>query len=126
MPRLEDLSIGHRIALTFIIVLVILFALALYGYLTGGWDVEAAPTMSPVPSYKITKYEGEMLEIEHKAIDEAFHNAVVNVFGIWMKDATGQPGRALVGVTNARNAYIAAKTRLDEREVEYKRSIEGR
>lgn len=39
MPRLKDLSIGHRIALTVIIVLVIVFALALYGYLTGGWDV---------------------------------------------------------------------------------------
>lgn len=123
MLRLEDLSIGHRIALTVFIVLVILFALALFGYLTGGWNTDAE---AQVPRYEITKYEGEMLVIENKAIDEAFHNQVVNVFAVWMKDATGQPARAVTGVANARKAYVAAKTRLGERETEYKHSLEGR
>jgi len=38
IPRLENLSIGHRIAITMGIVLILLFALALYGFLTGAWD----------------------------------------------------------------------------------------
>jgi hypothetical protein len=118
---MENLTIGQRIAVTFIIVLAILFALALFGYLTGGWEVEAQ-----VPRYEISKYEGEMLAIEHKAIDEAFHNQVVNVFAVWMKDNTGQPGRAINGVVQARKAYIASKTRLEERDAEYKRSLEGK
>jgi len=35
MKMLDDLSIGQRTMLTVVIVLVILFALALFGFLTG-------------------------------------------------------------------------------------------
>jgi hypothetical protein len=45
VKQLEDISIGHRIAITVIIVLAILFALALYGYLTGGWEATNAGNM---------------------------------------------------------------------------------
>jgi hypothetical protein len=40
MRDLRELSIGHRIALTFMIVLMILFLLALIGFLTGGWEAQ--------------------------------------------------------------------------------------
>jgi hypothetical protein len=39
MPRLEDISIGHRIAITTVIIVLVILLLALIGYLTGGWDV---------------------------------------------------------------------------------------
>ena len=38
MKLLHDMSIGERIALTVIIVLVIVFMFALAGWITGGWD----------------------------------------------------------------------------------------
>ena len=36
---MENLSLGNRVAITIVIVLAVLFALALYGYLTGAWDL---------------------------------------------------------------------------------------
>ena len=41
MKSLYDMSIGERIALTVVIVLVILFAFAFIGWIGGSWD-EAA------------------------------------------------------------------------------------
>ena len=38
MKSLHDMSTGERIALTVVIVLVILFALAFIGWISGGWD----------------------------------------------------------------------------------------
>lgn len=36
---LKDLNLGSKIALTVVIVIGVLLVLALYGYLTGAWDV---------------------------------------------------------------------------------------
>lgn len=36
---LEDVTLGQRIMITVALVVGILLALALYGYLTGAWDV---------------------------------------------------------------------------------------
>lgn len=38
MRNLQDMSLGNRIALTFVIVLIILLALAFIGWSTGGWE----------------------------------------------------------------------------------------
>lgn len=120
MKDLRDMSIGHRVMLTVAIVVIIILVLACIGYLSGRWEAEAAQEQQ---KYEITKYEGDLLKIEHEAIDQAFKNQVVNVFAVWMKDETGQPGRAINGVVQARKAFVAAKTRLNEREAEYKRSL---
>jgi hypothetical protein len=122
MPRLEDLSIGHRIALTVFIVLVILFALALFGYLTGGWDDKAAAQ----PVYVVTKFEPRLLELERKAIEDAFRQKITSLWTVWMSDERGQPARAVNGAVQARKAYIASMQRIEEREADYKRSLEGR
>jgi len=34
------MSVGNRVALTVLIVVAILLAVAAYGYFTGGWDVQ--------------------------------------------------------------------------------------
>lgn len=39
MQWLRDLNLGSKIALTVVIVIVVLLVLALYGYITGAWDV---------------------------------------------------------------------------------------
>jgi hypothetical protein len=112
MRNLEDLSIGHRIALTVIIVLVILFALALFGYLTGGWDVEAqgAPV---VPS----KYDEQIDELERQALGEAFKKHVGQLYSVWVTDNYQPrfPPKAIVGMRNARDAYIRGMEAIDRR-----------
>jgi len=112
MPKLEDISIGHRIAITIVIVLVIMFALALIGYLSGRWEAEAqgAPV---VPS----KYDDKIDELEREALGEAFKQHVIRLYTVWVTDNYQPkfPPKALVGMRNARDAYIRGMEAIDRR-----------
>jgi hypothetical protein len=50
-------------------------------------------------------------EIALKGIDDGLQSAVAHLYDIWTKDPnTQQPARAQVGVTNAINSHIRART----------------
>jgi len=53
----------------------------------------------------------------NQALDEALRLYVVNQFSVWMKDPTGQPDRARVGVDKAITAWQAARRAIDAMEV---------
>jgi hypothetical protein len=111
MKLYSELSVGERIALTFVIVLAILLALALFGYLTGGWDDAAAQ-----PPLSSSKYDQDIIELDRVALNEAYRERVRHLFGVWMADPRDQPNRALTGVANARRAFIGALTEIEKRE----------
>jgi len=104
------MSLGQRVAITVAIVLAILFALALIGYLTGRWDSAEGQTLPP------SKFDARLIALDKEALDEAYKSRVLHLFEVWMKDETGQPGRASVGVRQARRAYIEAMTKVEQRE----------
>jgi hypothetical protein len=110
--KLEDISVGHRIAITVIIVLAVLFALALYGYLIGGWEAEAQPQRLVPP---ISKYEDRLLELDREAADQAYREQIMHLFQTWMKDERDQPMRALTGARQARSAYERVVNAIEER-----------
>lgn len=105
------MHLGERAILTVIIVVVILLLLAGIGYLSGRWEVEAAPALAP-----ITPYETRLIALDREAIDNAYRAKVEQLFSVWLKDETGQPARAIVGVTQARKAYAGAMTEIERRE----------
>lgn len=114
MKPYAELSAGERIAVTFVIVLAILFALALFGYLTGGWqDARAAP-----PSKQIALCSDEpgindqINEIAFKALDDALRGQIERLFTTWMKDPSGQPERASIGVKQSALAYVHARAAI--------------
>jgi hypothetical protein len=109
MRPLEEMSFGHRVALTVVICLIILFALALFGYLTGGWDVQAQNITS-------SKWDHRMVELDKQAVDQAYILQMSHVFSIWLKDGVADPSRARVGFANARKGYDAAMTAIEKRE----------
>ena len=112
------MSLGHRIVLTVAICLIILFALALCGYLTGGWDeAGAAPSPTEVPVVT-SKYDDHIDDLERQAIDEAFKKYVGNLYNIWVTDNYQPriPPKALTGARNARDAYIRAMDAIERRE----------
>jgi len=111
MRHLEDMSLGHRVAITVVIVLAILFALALYGYLTGGWEAEA----QVVPP---SKYDKRISELDREAIDEAYKEKIIALFNTWLSDPSEQPSRAVKGAQNARRAYIGAMQAIERKEAE--------
>jgi len=129
-----NISIGHRIAITFIAVIVILLALALYGYLTGAWEddtsgevmtfaltsaetriviLHGTPAQAQEKEPEIACVDTEMREkireIMLTSLNDALHDHIVNVFGVWLRDDSGQPGRARKGVKQGISAYIRSR-----------------
>jgi hypothetical protein len=110
MRDLNEMTLGQRIALTFIIVLVILFAMAIAGFISGRWEeAPAAPLLA-------SPFDQHFAELEHEALDEAYKSRVHRLFEIWLSDSHDQPRRALVGIANARTAYTEAMTEVQKRE----------
>jgi hypothetical protein len=119
IPSLEDLSLGHRIMVTLAIVLVILFGLALFGFLTGGWEVQGAPKDASRPEdIPISKYEERLVVLDRNAIEAAYHDQIKLLFQNWMKDVNdkSQPGRALTGTNHARDAFTRSIAAIEKRE----------
>jgi hypothetical protein len=111
MKRLEDMTFGQRAALTVVICLVILFALALFGYLTGGWDnADAAP-------YEQSPYDARIIELEREAIEAAFQEHVRKLYSVWMAEPANPESARRVGrgASNGRKAYIDAMGAIDLR-----------
>jgi len=110
MKHPADMSLGERIMLTLVIVLIILFAMAIFGWMGGSWDE------APAQELQASKFDGRLIGLDKQALDEAYKERVRHLFEVWMKDESGQPGRAIVGVRQARRAYIEAMTKVEERE----------
>jgi hypothetical protein len=110
MTPLEDMSIGNRIALTVVIVLVILFLLAAFGYFTGRWDEADAQIVAS------SKWDDRLIELDKQALEQAYLEQMGHVFSIWLKDGVTDPSRARVGFGNARKGYGAAMTEIEKRE----------
>lgn len=104
------MSFGQRFALTIVICLAILFALALFGYLTGAWTTDAVAEES-TPA----QYEARMADLERAAMDEAFKKHMMRLFDVWVTDYD-LPPRVSKGASNARAAYARAMAAIDKRE----------
>lgn len=112
------MSLGHRIAITIVIVLVILFALAVIGYLSGRWEVEAAPVPTPETPMVPSKWDDQIDELERQALGEAFKKHIMQLYSVWVTDNYQPriPPKATVGARNARDAYIRSMEAIEKRE----------
>jgi len=102
----------------------LLLLVGLIGYLSNGWNV------GPDDYYRIaaaeeplvySKHTERLLQLDKEAVDNAYRSQIEHLFEIWMKDETGQPGRAVVGARKAVKAYMDIMKELDRREQELKK-----
>jgi hypothetical protein len=94
----------------FVLLMLALLMLALYGFLTGAWETQAqAPVVSKA-------HEERLLELDRKAIEEAYVRHVRALFLNWLKDPSDQPERALQGMARARRAYVDSIQAVERRE----------
>jgi hypothetical protein len=63
-------------------------------------------------------HEARLLTLEREAVEAAFRQQITTLYLSWMKDETGQPGRALRGARQARRAYAEIMDAIDRRERE--------
>ena len=123
MRDLHELSLGERIMLTVAIALVILFALALAGYLSGRWDDQSRFSLQSFESSAVaqTLYEDIapdpiLLGLDRRALEEAYHARLIRLFDIYL---TTQDDTAFTnGLKIARRGYVKAATALTKREIE--------
>jgi hypothetical protein len=110
MKRLDEMTLGQRIMLTLIICIIILFALALIGWSTGGWDEAPAQAYTSRP-----EWDTRILELDRQALDQAYISHLILVWTNWLKDG-GPPTRHAVGFKRARDGYVASMTEIEKRE----------
>lgn len=74
---------------------------------------EAQPSNEPALCMN-TEMREKIREIMLIALDEALKDHIVNVFTIWLRDETGQPGRARQGVKQGVAAYVRSRDSMQK------------
>jgi len=115
IPRLEDMTLGQRILLTIIIVLVILFALAIVGWSTGGWD-EAPAQQAEQQLYGDTPLDAVLIRLDKRALDTAYEQRLVRLWEVWISPTTRDPTAFTNGLRIARQRYAEAAAGISRRE----------
>jgi hypothetical protein len=115
IPRLEDLTFAQRFLLTLIIVFVLLFAMAAFGFFTGGWDKADAEAAEP-QLYGDTPLDAVLIRLDKRALDEAYHQRVIRLWETWLSPTTRDAVAFTNGLRIARQRYGEAATAISRRE----------
>ena len=138
MKPLEDMSIGNRIALIFIIALIILFALAAFGYYSGRWEDQSKFSLAseqqtafitfgqsalaqgqPVDVYADIPPDTHLLALDKQALEQAYLSRLIRLFDVWLSSTQGQDATNFQnGLRIARRGYILAAQALAKRELD--------
>jgi len=109
------MTIGQRFLLTIIIVLVILFAMAAFGYFTGGWEGDYAH--SAAARYVVPeRFQADVAALERQAADQAYVEHIVGLYNTWVSQVANlghDSERIDKGLDNNRKAYIIARERME-------------
>src|SRR5215467_3866029 len=150
VPNLGELTIPQRIVLTAVIVIVILFVLAAFGYFSGGWQDQSkfsqyqlaseqettlltyAQSVALAQGQPIDVYAGippdtKLLALDKQALEQAYTARLIRLFDVWLSSTQGQDATAFQnGLRIARRGYTLAAQGLARREAEIERQIQPR
>jgi len=115
IPRLEDMTVGQRFLLLIVVVLVILFALAAFGYFGGRWDQAEGQAITEgfvVPA----RFHDDVLALDRQALDAAYEEQLRHLFRNWITDRLHDPSGIDRGAIKARQGYVIARERIEKRE----------
>ena len=107
----------QQFLLTIIIVLMILFAFAAYGYFTGAWKpgAEAAAKVYVIPE----RFQKELIGLDKTALDQAYINHVNHLFSTWVSQVPHlghEQDRITTGLANVHQAWVIAMEGIEKRE----------
>src|SRR5262249_15868866 len=141
------------IALTLIIVLIILFALAAYGFFTDAWQDQSKVSQfelasknettgfgvityaqsvalaqgQPIDVYAVSPPDTKLLALDKQAVEQAYTARLIRLFDVWLSSTQGQdPTNFQNGLRIARRGYTLAAQALARREQEIERQIQPR
>ena len=114
MRDLHELSLGQRILLTIIIVLVILFAMAAFGYFSGGWEAQGEQAEPQL--YGDTPLDAVLIRLDKRALDQAYENRIMRLWEVWISPTTRDASSFSNGLKIARQRYTEAAAAIGRRE----------
>ena len=127
MKSPHDMTVKERIVATVIIVLAALFGIALWGWLSGGWNEGENEPLFEIASSYTRKVKADIPEpcmneemrerlrmMALTSLDASFGDKVEQLYAVWLRDATDQPARAQVGIKQAISAYLRAHDLMEK------------
>ena len=66
--------------------------------------------------YAEVPLDERLLQLDKRALEEAYHQQLLLLFSVWLKDQAGDPGRFNNGLKIARRAYKEASAAIAKRE----------
>ena len=79
------------------------------------------PPKSAAPAkelYENIPLDATLLELDKRALNEAYHGQLILLWSVWLKDGAGDPSRFQNGLKIARRAYHTAVEQIEKRERE--------
>jgi hypothetical protein len=70
--------------------------------------------------YRGIPIDAKLLELDKRALDEAYHAQLQNLWLVWLKGQAGDPSYFTNGLKIARRAYAQANEQIAKREAEIK------
>src|SRR5262245_26357281 len=105
MPWLEEMTIGQRVMLTLVIMLVILFALAIAGWTLGRWEAAA---QQGEQLYGDTPLDAVLIRLDKRALDTAYEQRIIKLWEVWISPSTRDATSFTNGLRIARQRYSEA------------------
>jgi hypothetical protein len=113
------MKLGHRIALTFAILLAILLAMALFSFMGGRWEEAPGQAITEVDLYGDQPLDAALLALDRRALDESYHAQLLKLWSVWLADGAKNPDNFQRGLANARRAYGLALHAITKREQKF-------
>jgi len=111
LPDLENIPSWFRALIAVaVLVIAVLFLWAASVLGVGGQSLVL--TLPP------TKWDAEMLELEQKALREAYVEKMKQLFNVWVSGGLDDPQRPVKGAAQTRRAFIEIKKIQEMREQE--------
>ena len=98
----------------------VITCLSIFGIVLLAWIIllpkESDSQQSPPQLYEGVPFDANLLALDRRALDEAYHQQIVLLFSIWIKQQAKDATQITAGLQLARRAYNQAAGQIAKRE----------
>ena len=116
--RLNDVTFVKNTLLTIFIVIVLLLMFSAFRYFTGTREAEGQAITDPPQVYQGIPFDSHLLRLDRRALEEAYHQQLIFLFTVCLKDGCKDATYFQNGLRNARRFYGVAAKQIAAREKE--------
>jgi len=114
----NDVIFIRRSLLTIFIVIIFLLIFSAFRYFTGTREAVGQAITSPPQVYQGIPFDSHLLRLDRRALEEAYHQQLIFLFTVCLKDGCKDVTFFQNGLRNARRFYGEAAKQIAAREKE--------